>query len=237
MKTIGVIGGLGPMATVYYLELITKMADVSCDQEHPRIVLKSIPDTPDRTAYILGKSEENPLPFLLETGKELVAMGADVITIPCITAQYFYEEIKNSLEVPVISLCGNIAEDMSRKEIQKVGILATSGTIESQVLEKSFHNKGIQTVVPDAELQQAVMKIIYEQIKAGKEVDLQLFLSVSESLLQKGAQRLILGCTELSLIKKVHELDDTYVDVLEVLAQKAVLYSGTSLKPEYSDII
>ncbi|MDD7402648.1 MAG: amino acid racemase [Butyribacter sp.] len=237
MKTIGVIGGLGPMATVYYLELITKMTDAASDQEHPRIVLKSTPDTPDRTSYIIGESDENPLPFLIDAGKELLRMGADFITVPCVTAQYFYKELTEALGAPVISLCGNIAEDIYRKGIKKVGILATSGTIKSRVMEKSFQEKGIDCVVPDEQLQQDVMKIIYGQIKKGEPVDLELFLKIGDALSQQGAEKLILGCTELSLIKKLHPLDERFVDVLEVLAQKAVLFSGAPLKKEYLDVI
>lgn len=236
MKTIGVIGGLGPMATVYYLEMVTKMTDASKDQQHPRIVLQSIPDTPDRTDYIIGKSKENPLPHLLRAGKQLQQMGADFIAIPCVTAQYFYEEIERELEVPVISLCGDIAEDMAEKKISSVGLLATSGTIESKVLETKFLEKGIQVHVPKAEDQRKVMELIYHQIKEGKPVDWENFYQVSDSLLQK-AERLILGCTELSLLKKERELPSYYVDVLQVLAQKTLLAAEVPILPQYKDLI
>lgn len=71
MKKIGIIGGLGPMATVYYLELLTRMVDTMVDQGHPRILLQSISDSPDRTAYITGKSTQSPLPLLVETARSL----------------------------------------------------------------------------------------------------------------------------------------------------------------------
>lgn len=224
------------MATVYYLEMITKMAKVSKDQEHPRLLLQSIPDTPDRTDYIIGKSKENPLPHLVRAGKQLQQMGADFIAIPCVTAQYFYNELKQEFEVPVISLCESVAEDMAEKNISSVGLLATSGTIESKVLETKFLEKGIQVHIPTEEEQEKVMALIYGQIKAGKQIQWESFYQVSDSLLQK-AQRLILGCTELSLLKKERELASYYVDMLEVLAQKTLLAAEVPLLSQYKDLI
>ncbi len=221
------------MATVYYMELITKMTDASIDQEHPEIILKSIPKTPDRTAYIIGKNKENPLPDLLQACKELEEMGADFITMPCVTAQFFYKELAESIKIPILSLCGNVAEEIAGKNIKRVGILATTGTIESKVLEQTFGDNGIETVIPDKVHQEIVMEIIYQQIKKGKPIQWKQFEKVAQHLYLKGAQKLILGCTELSLLKKEKKLDDRIVDVLEVLAQKAVLTSGAKLKEEY----
>ena len=89
MKKAGIIGGLGPKAMVYFLQLITEMTDAKTDQEHMELLIHSMPQTPDRTKFILGKSSENPLPFMMESGKELVSRGAEFIAIPCITAHYF----------------------------------------------------------------------------------------------------------------------------------------------------
>ena len=90
MKTLGIIGGLGPMATAYFMELVTGMTDVDCDQKHIPIVLQSIPQTPDRTSYILDHIQKNPLPQMVEAGKRLKEAGAAYLAIPCVTAHYFY---------------------------------------------------------------------------------------------------------------------------------------------------
>ena len=92
MKTLGVIGGLGPMATVYFLELLTKMEQAESDQNHFPIVMESIPETLDRTAYILNQRNPNPLPFLIEAGKHLKEIEAEYLAIPCVTAHYFHEQ-------------------------------------------------------------------------------------------------------------------------------------------------
>jgi len=237
MKTIGIVGGLGPMATVYYMELITKMTDASIDQEHPHILLESIPDTPDRTSYIIGESNKNPLNQLICAAENLEKMGADFISIPCVTAQYFYRELSDNISIPILSLCGNVAEEISKKQIDKVGILATTGTIKSKVLENNFDKKGIQVIIPDEFHQQKVMDIIYKQVKQGNEVCWNDFEDVCRYLRNSGAQKMILGCTELSLLKKDRHMGDEIVDVLEVLAQKAVIASGAKLREEYRDVI
>lgn len=104
MKTLGIIGGLGPMATAYFMELVTGMTDVDCDQKHIPIVLQSIPQTPDRTSYILDHIQKNPLPQMVEAGKRLKEAGAAYLAIPCVTAHYFYRELCRQIDLPIISL-------------------------------------------------------------------------------------------------------------------------------------
>lgn len=237
MKAVGVIGGLGPMATIYYLERITKMTDADKDQEHLKILLESIPDTPDRTDYILGKKEISPLPSLIKAGQELTRLGAGFLAIPCVTAHYFYDALSEALQIPILSLCEDTAKEMSAKKIERAGILATEGTIQSRLLEQEFKKFGIESVYPDPGMQQLVMEIIYGRIKKGTFPDREDILKVSHSLLEKGAQKIVLGCTELSLLKKKIPLDALYVDMLEILAQKTVLFSGAPLKKEFKNVI
>ena len=241
MKTIGIIGGLGPMATVYYLELITRMTDVDSDQKHPRIYMQSIPDIPDRTAYILGESKESPLDLMVQAGKSLASMGADFLTIPCVTAHYFYSELQKQVTIPVINLLDEIAGTLTSMKVNKVGILATSGTNQSKVLEEKIKEKGISVVLPDEKRQNMLMDIIYNQIKGGRRVYWEQFHEVALWMQNHGAQKLILGCTELPLLRRdslqahnplVRELlKEDCIDVLEVLARAAVKRSEVPYKP------
>lgn len=247
MKTIGIIGGMGPMATVYFLECITHMTAVEKDQEHPRVFLESIPDIPDRTDYILGKSTENPLPYMIEAGKSLVKMGADFLTMPCVTAHYFYEALSQELRIPLIPLTRVLAEDIQKSGIQRVGIMATSGTIQSKAIERELKRVGISSVLPDRDLQQILMNIIYGQIKKDAPIQWKDVERIGNELKKQGAEKIILGCTELPLLKKsVWQAENASlsqmlfgdcIDVLEVLAQKAVLESGAVLKDRYRDVI
>ncbi|MEF2965782.1 amino acid racemase [Paenibacillus sp. M1] len=237
MKKLGIIGGLGPMASVYFLELIIKMTDVKRDQDHIRVYLYSIPDTPDRTDYICGKSDKNPLPFLVEAGISLERQGADYIAIPCVTAQYFYEELTKVLSIPVIPIIPSVVGEIKKMNIRTVGVLATNGTIESQLLQKEFNKMGIKVVVPSQNGQEVIMNIIYNQIKAGSQGDLVQFLRVGDELKKMGAEKIIIACTELSLLKRENFINNEYVDILEILAKNAVKYSGVALKNEYINVI
>lgn len=225
------------MATVYFMELIIKMTDVKTDQEHIKISLQSVPDTPDRTEYICGISDKNPLPFLVDAGTILERQGVDFIAIPCVTAQYFYDDLMNKLKVPVIPLIKGLVEEIKEKGIKTVGIMATNGTIQSKVLQDEFRKKDISVVLPTKEGQACVMNLIYEQIKAGKDIDLEQFLQVGDELRKLGAERIIIGCTELSLIKRDYDIESDYVDVLDILAKNSVVYSGAPLKNEYKNLI
>lgn len=235
------------MATVYYLELITRMTDAVKDQEHPRVILASLPDTPDRTKYILKQSADDPLPVLTEAALGLQKMGAQLLSIPCITAHYFYDDLSRQLDIPLLHLPRSVAQDVAAKGIRRVGLLATSGTIQSQVLEREFEAVGIEVLVPDAARQDQVMQIIYEQLKKGAPIQWESFYDIAVSLQKRGAEKLILGCTELPLLRRniaqvagtqiEQVLTQDCVDVLEVLAQHAIREAEVPLRTEYRDII
>lgn len=233
MKTLGIIGGLGPMATAYFLELLTGMSAVENDQGHMKILLESIPMTPDRTAYILDHRKDNPLPSLIKAGKEIKEQGADFIAIPCVTAHYFYKKLSEEIQLPIISLVDEMVKTFVKLHTQSVGLLATSGTIKSRILQDALVKEGIACIVPDDEYQKMLMKIIYEQIKAGDRVDIEMFEEISDSLRERGAEKLLLGCTELSLIKRDYEIKEEYIDILEILARAAIVKNNIKVKEYY----
>lgn len=237
MKKVGIIGGLGPMAMVYFLQLITEMTDAATDQEHIELLIHSKPQTPDRTGYILDNRKENPLPVLAEVGNELVDGGADFIAIPCITAHYFQKELENRTGCTILHAIEETAAYLGTENVQKVGLMATDGTIQSRLFQTILEEHGIECVVPEKEEQKQVMELIYDNVKAGKAPDMQKFYHVSETLFQQGAQVVLLGCTELSLIKRDNVLNAGFLDVLEVLARQVVLCAGARLKPGREHLI
>lgn len=230
---LGVIGGLGPMATVYYLELVVSMTDVRRDQDHPEIVLMDLPTIPDRTAFILGKSEEDPVVPMIRAGIQLKQMGATILTTPCVTAHYFHEELQRGIGLPVIHVIRETAGLLRQSGISKVGLMATDGTVRSGIFQKELEREGISVVLPAEEDQKGVMSLIYDQVKAGRPADMELFASIRDRLREQGAQVVILGCTELSLLKKQVDLGRGILDVLDVLAKSSVIACGKPVKPEY----
>lgn len=224
------------MATAYFLELIVAMTDAKRDQEHPEIIVMNIPTIPDRTAYILGKSSENPVIPMIELGKQMKNLGATIIATPCITAHYFHNELQNGIGLPVIHGIRCCARLLQESGIRKVGLMATDGTVQSTIFQQEAQDAGMELVLPSPESQSKVMSIIYDYVKAGIAPDMSLFESVRAELFSQGAQVIVLGCTELSLLKKDHDLGDGVLDALEVLAKESILACGKSVKPQYNTL-
>lgn len=233
---LGVIGGLGPMASAYYLELVIRMTDAKRDQEHPEIILLNIPSIPDRTAYILGRSQESPLEPMVELGKQLKGLGATVLATPCITAHYFHEALQQGIGLPLIHGIRCTAQTLYDAGVRKVGLMATDGTVQSGIFQRQVEELGMELVLPGEEGQRGVMTLIYDQVKAGLEPDMALFAAIRDELRRKGAQAVVLGCTELSLLKKQQELGEGILDALEVLAKESVLACGKPVKAEFDQL-
>lgn len=236
-KTLGIIGGLGPMASVYFMELITRMTDAASDQEHMEILLHSHPATPDRTAYILDKTKESPVPQMAAAGLNLAKAGAGCIAIPCMTAHCFHKELTDRIPVPVIHALEEVALYLQGQGVKKVGLLATTGTIKANVFQEVLDRYGVETIVPSEEHQTEIMTLIYDQIKAGKPAALDLLQGASREVRKKGAEVVILGCTELSLLKGKYPMETGVLDVLDVLARASILACGYQVKPEFSQLI
>ena len=236
MKKLGIIGGLGPMATAYFLHLIINMTDAEKDQEHIEVLLHSKPQIPDRTNYILGVSKESPMPYLSQIGKSLVEQGADIIAIPCITAHFFQSKLEEEINCPIINAIEETAIYLKEENVSKVGIMATDGTIQSELFQNTLKKYDIECIIPEKSLQQKVMSIIYDNVKAGCPIDMEAFNAVTGKLFEEGAQVILLGCTELSMVKRDCNISKGFLDVMEVLARRVVLECG-ELKQEYKHLI
>lgn len=237
MKTLGVIGGLGPMATAYFMELIMKMTDAKKDQEHLEMIILNRPSIPDRSSYIIDHSKANPLFPMIVAGKELIEAGAEVLATPCITAHYFHNEIQDACPVHVIHLIYELGIILKKRNVAKVGILATDGTIESGLFQKELIKHGVRCVVPEDESQKEVMHIIFDRIKAGDTVTSESLKNVTDQLRKNGAQQIILGCTELSLIKRNDNEARLYIDALEVLAACSIRECNAPLTLKAKELI
>lgn len=234
---LGIIGGLGPLATAYFYELLIEMSDVNSDQEHLEVVIHSCPSIPDRTQFILNQSNKNPVVPMIEVGKGLIHQGCDLIAIPCITAHYFHDDLSQSLSKPIVHLVEELANFLQRNNYSKVGIMATDGTIVSQLFQKELNRYDIQCFVPDCSFQKDVMYIIYDNVKKGKKIDMNCFQRVSNHLKGLGAEIIILGCTELSIVKKNYRLDNYYLDAMELLSAISLKKCGMMIKEEYKYLV
>lgn len=234
---LGIIGGLGPLATAYFYELLIEMSDVACDQDHLEVIIHSCPSIPDRTQFILDQSKDNPVIPMIKVGNGLVEQGCDFISIPCITAHYFHQELSQSLNKPIVHLVKELAVFLKNNNYLKVGIMATDGTVSSGLFQKELEKFNIEAIVPESSYQKDVMHIIYDNVKMGKQIDMNCFERVSHHLKEKGAEIIILGCTELSIVKKNFRLDSYYIDAMELLSAVSLQKCGMKLKEEYKYLV
>ena len=227
--TLGILGGLGPMSGVYFCEMIVSHTKADCDQEHLNFLLSSRSDTPDRTSFILKKSQKDPTPVMIEEAQRLVDAGAGVIAIPCNTAHYFYDRISARVSVPIINIIDQTVSFCAGQGFGRVGVLATEGTVASGAYENAFKSAGIEYITCAPKEQSVVNSIIYDKIKKNLSPDREDFDIAAKSLLDRGCEALILGCTELSLLKKSFALGEVFIDSLEVLAASAIRACGKEL--------
>lgn len=230
-KTLGIIGGVGPLATMLLGEMIVKRTKASADQEHMHFIIDNDTRIPDRTAYILDREQPNPLPVMIQDAGKLVSVGVDVICVPCNTAHYFYDELADNTAVPILHMIRETANKVKSLQAKKVGILGTKGTLSTNLYQDSLREVGIEPVVPDDAVQDLLMEIIYDYVKAGSSIAREMWSKVEDAIMAQGCDHVILGCTELSIVNRELSLDqDTrYVDALVTLADRTIEYCGYEL--------
>ena len=231
-KILGVLGGLGPLATVYFMDLIVKMTEAKKDQEHISMIVLNHAAIPDRTEFILDASKPNPLPMMIEDAKKLQSAGADYVVMPCNTAHFFYEQIQHNIDIPMLNIIEETVKfARDEKNVKKLGILATKGTVSAGSYQRMCEKYGIEWAIPSLQDEQSLMNIIYNQVKAGKEININEFLKIIENMKADGCDAVTLGCTELSVINKDFALGrDDVIDSLEVLARRSIELCGKTVK-------
>lgn len=220
-KIIGILGGMGPLATVELFRRIVEKTPAKRDQDHPRIIIYNNPKIPDRTAFILGNGED-PRPKLIEGARKLESWGADFIIMPCNTAHFFAETIQKAISIPLVNMIEETAKKIEEMGLRKVGLLATDGTVKGLIYHRALLSRGVQIAVPNKNDQKRVMEAIYEGVKAGNlELGRKLLLEVARKL-ERRVDGIIAGCTEVSVALKPDDLSVSLIDPLDVIAEKAV---------------
>ncbi len=223
---LGVLGGLGPMSTFRFCQLVTAHTKATCDNDHIDMLISSRATTPDRTAFILRKSLRDPLPVMIEEAHRLQAAGVSLLVIPCNTAHYFYRGLQDAVSVPMLNIMEESVAYFQSAGVQKFGLLATEGTVSSGAYHAVAEKAGIACITPEREGQELVSRIIYDDIKQNKPVEVTALDSVIADLQKRGAERILLGCTELSMIKDQFADPALFVDSLEILAESTIHACG-----------
>ena len=217
---IGIIGGLGPLATVKFMEMLNKRIDNNKEIE---LVVINDPTTPDRTSYILDNTKDNPINSILKMVKKLENFKCDLLVMPCNTASYFYKEIINNTNILFINIVEETVKYLKNNNINKVGLLATEGTIKSGIYKELLDIYNIELIIPNINEQKIISSIIYDGIKSNKKIDLNEFNKVINHLKELGSEKIILGCTELSALKEIYHIkDNNLIDAMEILADSTL---------------
>lgn len=230
-KSIGIIGGMGPLATCDLMEKIIRLTDAAKDQEYNQIYVDCNTAIPDRTSAILGNGE-SPLPELIKSAQKLQAMGADLLTMSCNTAHFFWEGIQEAIDIPLLHMPRETAAFLKEKGIKKAAVLSSAGTVRSGIYDKALKERNILPIYPNEAEQQLVMSIIYDCVKAGKPCTcIDEINAMGQRLIaEEGAEVLILACTELPIAFRNPEIKLPTVDPTEILAKAAITAAGGKLK-------
>ncbi|MFC7491117.1 MULTISPECIES: aspartate/glutamate racemase family protein [unclassified Knoellia] len=232
-EPVGILGGIGPMATVYFMQRVIAMTDASRDQDHVDMLVWNHASIPDRTAYIVGDSDESPGPVMAQDARELERAGAKFIAVPCNTAQAFQDEVEGAVGIPVIDIVAVTiaAAEAAVPGLTTLGILATDGTLRAETYHRAAQAAGLTPVTPDDVVQKDVMSMIYDGVKAGMPVERDRFDAAVAHLRAKGAGAIVLGCTELSILQTDLRVDEPdVVDSLDALAARTVVLAGGRLR-------
>lgn len=222
---IGILGGMGPLATADLYTKIIQSTPANSDQEHIPVVIYADPRVPDRTEALVGRGED-PAPWLVHGARQLERAGADFIVIPCNTAHAFLSDVQPEIETPILSMidaaAGAIAERYPGTGV--VGLLATNGTINSEMYQRALRERGIDTIVPDTGQQRHCVMAAIGQVKAGlvEQSATDLLVQASESLVKRGADVLLAACTEIPVVLQQRHINAPLVDATDTLAQVAV---------------
>lgn len=224
---LGILGGMGPMATSDFFRKVIEMTDASKDQEHIHVIIDNNTEIPDRTGFILNNGE-NPSREMVRTAIKLEMMGADIIAMPCNTAHYFYKDINSYTDIPVINMIEETAKYLCAQlpKQKHFLLLATTGTYESKVYQQIFNQFGLTLLEPDALGKEMLMEWIY-QVKAGKILVTSKQLNELIYRATGGVETpAILGCTELPVLAQLLQLEGVLVDPTKVLAETCVAFAS-----------
>lgn len=234
-KILGILGGMGPEATSDCYLKIVRNTRVRKEQDHIETVIVSNPKIPDRTSALQGLGE-SPVDQMIQGCRRLKAANVDFVIIPCVTAHSFLDMVQQQTDLPVLSILDAVTREIRKTapEIRRVGLMATSGTIDAGIFQKRLALENIEVVVPDSEDQQVLMEAITTIKKSGRlgsgNTVLDQLQTIANRLIRRhtgaGAQAIVAGCTEIPLLLSQDHLPVPYFDSLTILARTAIRYAG-----------
>ena len=223
-KIVGVIGGMGPEATVDLMKRVIKATPARDDTDHIRMVVDNNPKVPSRIKALIEGTGESPAACMSDMARNLAALGVDFLAIPCNTAHFYYNEVCSAVSIPVLNMIDVTVETLFTEnvDIQTVGLLAADAVIQTGLYRKPLEEKGVDLIYPSPELQDRLMKSIL-RIKTGRYGQgVKALRSAASELIQRNAEAVVVACTELSIISDTLDIPVKLYDSTQELAERIV---------------
>ncbi|MFV0558178.1 MAG: amino acid racemase [Enterococcus sp.] len=223
-----ILGGMGTKATESFVRLLNQRTKAHKDQEYLNYVLFNHATVPDRTAYILDHHAENPMPFLLADIEKQNYLKPNFIVLTCNTAHYFYDELQAASDSEILHMPREAAKELIRQKVTgKVAFLGTEGSVKAGVYERELQAAGFSVMIPDQALQAKINHLIYHEIKERDFLNTELYFAILQEVVETHqCEKIVLGCTELSLIEEVastqHENPYPVLDPQSILVDQTI---------------
>lgn len=229
-KSVGVIGGLGPAATLDFFDRIIKRTKAQRDQDHLRVIIDNNTKVPDRNAFADGKGP-SPAAAIAASARGLENAGADFIVMACNTAHAYEAEIREAITVPFISMIDETVLAVADLRPARAGVLAGDACLAANLYQKRLKLAGVEHVLLNPDSQRTFMEVLY-RIKAGdtgETVRLSM-ATLARKLEAQGAEVLIAGCTEVPLVLTQDDVEAELVSSTDVLVEKTIVFAGAELR-------
>jgi|LGVF01.1.fsa_nt_gb aspartate racemase len=215
MKKLGILGGMGPLATITLYNKIVLKTKAGNDQEHIHTIIDSNTEIPDRTSFILANGD-NPLPQLKSSLDMLNNAGVDLIVMPCNTAHYFYDDLEIYSKAPML----NMVKLTVDKTDSNTCLLATKGTYDAKIYQR--YNDDI--IIPDDDVIKRLMIVIYEVKSNNRIKAYEIFKEIISELKDEGYEKFILGCTELSALYDIYpDIEGEFIDPMDIMVDEILM--------------
>ena len=231
-KTVGVLGGMGPEATLDFFAKVLAATPADRDQDHIHLIIDNNPAVPNRNEAVAGTGP-SPAPVLTEMATRLEHAGADFLVMVCNAAHAFQDAIENAVSCPFVSIieetCEAVVERLQPETSVKVGVLASSGCLDAKLYQEALATRNVQAIMPEGSTRDRFMNILY-RIKAGDKNVRDDMKTLAEHLINQGAQTIIAGCTEVPLILQQDDISVPLINSTDVLVARTVTYATGEAK-------
>ena len=229
---LGVIGGMGPLATDIFYKYVIENTDASCDQDHIDMIILSHASMPDRTSAILDEKKDILFDELKKDLEILEYAGVKYAIVPCNTFHVVLKEINTLSNIEILNLIEITVKEIYERfgDNSRIGIMATDGTIREGLYHKEIKKHNMIPIDLSKKSQELNMSIIYDCVKKGLPVDLDNINIIQNELIEKNCCCAVLGCTELSVVNNQYDLSDYFIDPMEIAAKKCIKICNGKLK-------